>query len=271
MPVHNGRGNTGAPMRDPMPREHRRAPCGAAVGVSVEGRRGLVSFDPEYFRKLADSGRGGDVRATFRHAYLSNHWGGASPSGPGSNREQTRRIASWLPHLCARLGVRRLLDLPCGDFTWMSGVDLGDVAYIGADIVPEVVASNAERYAAADRRFVEVDLVSSSLPAADLLLCRDCLVHLSFADALAALGNIARSEIGYVLTTTFPAEVHNLDITTGDWRPLNLTRAPFDLPAPVEVLSEGCTENAGAFSDKSLALWRRTDLAAPESRADAAQ
>ena len=43
---------------------------------------------------------------------------------------------------------------------------------------------------------------------------------------------------------------------TGDWRPLNLERPPFNLPAPALLLNEGCTEGGDTFADKSLGLWR---------------
>jgi hypothetical protein len=72
---------------------------------------------------------------------------------------------------------------------------------------------------------------------------------------MAALKNVARSDGRWFLTTTFPAERENVDIVTGDWRPIDLTKTPFDLPQPIELLNEGCTEQDGAFSDKSLGLW----------------
>ena len=34
------------------------------------------------------------------------------------------------------LALTLVLDVPCGDFAWMRHVDLGDAAYVGADIVP---------------------------------------------------------------------------------------------------------------------------------------
>jgi len=37
------------------------------------------------------------------------------------------------------------------------------------------------------------DITSDPLPRADVILCRDCLVHFSLADAQAAIGNFARS------------------------------------------------------------------------------
>jgi hypothetical protein len=105
-----------------------------------------------------------------------------------------------------------------------------------------------------------LDLTRDRLPPADLLFCRDCLVHLSYADIRRALGNAVRSDILHILTTTFPDGETNEDIVTGDWRVLDLERAPFHLPAPMRILNEGCTEGGGVFADKSLGLWRAEDL-----------
>jgi hypothetical protein len=48
----------------------------------------------------------------------------------------------------------------------------------------------------------------------------------------------------------------NADIEDGDWRMLNLERAPFNLPPPTDVLLEQCLENDGAYADKALGLWQ---------------
>jgi hypothetical protein len=228
--------------------------------VSIKARRDLVSFDAAYFEKEAEAGRPVGRGEAFRRVYLSSHWQGASRSGTGSSLQQTHVFAELLPALMTRHGVRRLLDLPCGDFTWMAHVELGDISYVGADLVPDIVGANNDRFGAADRTFIELDLISSVLPEADLLLCRDCLVHLSLDDALSALRNIAGSGIEYLLTTTFPNEPANEEIVTGDWRPIDLMKRPFNLPPPLELLNEGCAEQDGAFSDKSLGLWRVADL-----------
>jgi SAM-dependent methyltransferase len=218
-------------------------------------RRELVSFDPEHFRKEQLRGRLLDPLRTFQEAFRTNLWGGASRSGHGASLAQTAWIRAWIPTLCERLGVRRLLDIPCGDFSWMAEVDLRGASYVGGDLVPEIVERNRARYGRPDREFMELDLTGSVLPPADLLVCRDCLVHLSHAHARAALANVARSEISWLLTTTFPGEPTNVDVVTGDWRPIDLTKPPFELPEPVELMNEGCTEQDGAFSDKSLGLW----------------
>jgi len=223
-------------------------------------RRWLVDFDPEHFKKKGEVGERSDSAQRFREAFRSNLWSGDSRSGPGSAPDQTARVAAAIPALCERLGVRRLLDVPCGDFSWMANVELRGISYVGGDVVPEIVERNQRECGSADREFHHLDLTGSDLPAADLILCRDCLVHLSNADIESALHNIARSDIRWLLTTTFPEEAENVDIVTGDWRPIDLTKPPFDLPPPVELVNEGCTEHEGAFADKSLGLWPVSDL-----------
>ena len=200
----------------------------------------------------------------FQQIFEENTWGNAeSVSGEGSNLERTKAVRAALPPLLRRLGVRSLLDAPCGDFYWMKEVDLGGVEYIGVDIVRDIIERDREWYAGPGRRFVLGDLVSDVLPNADLILCRDCLVHLPYAETRKTIANFRKSGATWLLTTTFTGPRENRDIEIGDWRPINLERPPYRFPAPVEVLNEESDEvdeELGAFPDKSLGLWRLADL-----------
>jgi hypothetical protein len=191
----------------------------------------------------------------FERIFATNLWGSTSRSGIGSELASTAGLREQLPEFLRRLGIRTLLDVPCGDFSWLSTVDLG-VDYVGADIVPRILEDNARRFTGPRHRFVCLDLTTDPLPAADLVLCRDCLVHLSFRNVFSALANVRRSGARYLLTTTFLEHEVNVDIEDGDWRLLNLERPPFSLPPPDGVLVEGCTEGDGAYADKALGLWR---------------
>lgn len=222
-------------------------------------RRAAVGFDPDHFARQAARGEPLSPTEAFRHAYETNLWAGKeSPSGSGSSLDQTARLTAALPEICQHLDVRTLLDLPCGDGHWMSTIELPGVHYLGADLLPEIVARAATRRP--DREFRVLDLTSSTLPAADLVLCRDCLVHLSFQDISRALANLRRAGIPWLLTTTFPGEPSNRDVTTGDWRPVNLEQPPFRFSPPLQLILEGCTERDGLFADKSLGLWRVAEL-----------
>ena len=114
----------------------------------MQNRRYEVPFDPDFFARRAAAGDSLPPIAAFRHAYAANLWTGPeSKSGPGASLDQTAAIRRFLPALCRQLGVRNLLDLPCGDFHWMATIDLGSVEYIGADLLPELVDANTGRYA----------------------------------------------------------------------------------------------------------------------------
>jgi SAM-dependent methyltransferase len=200
----------------------------------------------------------------FRRIFDLNLWGNCeSVSGEGSTLERTAAIRADLPPLLARYGVRSVLDAPCGDFFWMKEVTLDVDSYVGADIVPELITRNIERHSNRQRRFIVCDLVDAELPRADLVFCRDCLVHLSYAETRRALDNFRRSGATWLLTTTFSDRRDNHDIKTGDWRPINLERAPYGFPPAAELINERCDEVdevLGAFADKSLGLWRLADL-----------
>ncbi|HET7697073.1 MAG TPA: hypothetical protein VFK57_15280 [Vicinamibacterales bacterium] len=223
-------------------------------------RRTSVPFDPFHFEREASAGRRYSTEQAFREIYRTNHWGARERSGAGASVEQAAAILSQLGSLIDRLGIRTLLDVPCGDFAWMRHLET-DVNYIGGDVLPELAGANQEQWGGPRRRFMTIDLLKDDLPDADLLLCRDCLVHLSLDDARLALSNIRRSRCEWLLTTTFPGCTANEDIVTGDWRPLNLQLPPFNLPPPERLLNEQCTEGGDLFADKSLGLWRVGDQA----------
>jgi len=222
-------------------------------------RRTSVPFDPFHFEREASAGRRYSTVEAFRKIYTANMWGASERSGAGASIDQTGSVLTHLAALVEQLEVCTLLDVPCGDFRWMQHLR-ADVRYIGGDVLPELVAANERQWGGPSRRFMTLDLLKDDLPAADVLLCRDCLVHLSFEDIAAALRNIRRSDCGWLLTTTFPQCATNEEIVTGDWRPINLQEPPFRLPPPHLLLDEQCTEGGDTFVDKSLGLWRVQDL-----------
>jgi len=124
--------------------------------------------------------------------------------------------------------------------------------YVGADIVDELIQSNKRKYP--KHYFRVLDITQDELPKVDLMMVRDCLVHLSDADVKKALTNIKRSWTKYLLTTHFP-EHTPWDTVTWWWRPINLTKPPFGLKQPIEVINEWCMWYGGLYTDKSMCLW----------------
>ncbi len=198
----------------------------------------------------------------FTGIYERNGFRGTvSRSGSGSNLIQTETIRREIPKLIRELGVRVLLDCPCGDFFWMKEVDLDIERYIGVDIVEEIIAANIVLFKNEKREFLVADLIKSPLPKADLILCRDCLVHLTFAQAVDAILNFKRSNAEFLLATTFTGRDKNCDLRGREvWRPLNLQARPFGFPMPIRLINENCSEGSGQFGDKCLGLWRLRDV-----------
>ena len=130
----------------------------------------------------------------------------------------------------------------------------------GADFQDELIARNSRLHAAGNRRFLCGDMTRADLPRADLIVCRDGLVHLSFVDARAAIRNFRRTGSRYLLATTFVGRPLNSDVPTGGWRLLNLEAPPFAFPAPLALVDERCTHSGGAYRDKRLGLWELGSL-----------
>ncbi len=199
----------------------------------------------------------------FSRIYLRNSWANTETvSGNGSDLTQTRVVRRELAVLIRRLGIEMMLDAPCGDYYWMRTLDLKLRRYIGADIVPDLIRANQQQYGSDTVSFATLDITQDKLPQVDLILCRDCLVHLPLQRALDALGNFKRTGSKYLLSTTYPGllKTNRQLIITGNWRPLDLQLPPFSLPEPIQIINEECTE-AEDYKEKSLGLWDLAQLA----------
>lgn len=97
-----------------------------------------------------------------------------------------------------------------------------------------------------------LDATCDRLPKADLVICRDLLIHLSLADISRVLNQVVGSGSGWFFATHFGDVGRNEEIESGDFRPVNLC-AP--LPRPLEVISEQSLMAEGKFPDRAMALW----------------
>ena len=102
------------------------------------------------------------------------------------------------------------------------------------------------------------DVVASAspLPAADLLFSRQMLQHMCSEDALRFVRLVARSSARFALLSTFKTDDDfvNTDIpcASGGYRPQDLTKPPFSLPAPLFLFDEMYPIDRRI----SLGLWR---------------
>lgn len=198
----------------------------------------------------------------FTIIYKTNNWKSRETiSGIGSEIKQTETLIKDLGKLLNDLDTTSLLDIPCGDLSWMQKIDLSKIHYTGADIVEELIEKNKDRYKdKSNFEFKVLNLINDPLPGSDIIIVRDCFVHFSFADIFRSLENIRSSGCKYLLTTTFPKHPVNYNITTGEWRTINLQEKPFNFQPPIFLINENCTEYNGKYNDKSMALWKISEI-----------
>jgi hypothetical protein len=213
------------------------------------------------YRRFAAGLQGRESAAVFAEIYAKGLWkGGLSHSGLGSEMAYTENLRFYLPILFDRFGIRKIVDAACGDFNWMRLVPLtSDMSYLGIDIVPRVIAHNQRRYADARHRFQVANIVADPLPTADLLICRDCLFHLSNHDVVLVLRNFVASNSRYLLTSSHVNEggFTNLDISTGHFRLIDLFSPPFCLPRQVHYHID---DYVAPFPPRAMYLWDRTQV-----------
>lgn len=198
----------------------------------------------------------------FTEYYKTNFWRGKeSLSGPGSDYEQTKYLIPELSALIQSLNIKSILDVPCGDFNWMKKVDLSGIRYIGGDIVEALIEKNNKKFKSKNISFNVIDIVNNSLEKSDLIIVRDCFVHLPNKDVMQAINNIKDSGSKYLLTTNFTWEFvmnNNIDIEVGEWRRLNLTQEPYNFKYPEKIIVEGNIQSNDR--DKTMSLWMINDL-----------
>ena len=194
-----------------------------------------------------------DLKDVFGEIYDNNLWtSGESKSGAGSELKSTEVIRKELPEVIKKFNIKTFLDIPCGDFNWMSHVGFDGVKYMGADIVESMIEENKKKFG--NVNFKVLDITKDELPKVDLVFARDILGHFDLDNIQKALTNIIQSGSKYLLTTSFTKWSFNSNIENGGWRPINLMIEPFNLK-PIYLINEDCFEGENQNNDKCLLLF----------------
>lgn len=167
----------------------------------------------------------------FSDVYERDLWNGGS--GPGSAPENTVEYRRFLQEFLDGFDYPvKVVDLGCGDWRIGELMDWSGVDYVGVDVVPEVVEANRRRDTPDNVSFVCLDALVDDLPEGDVLVVKDVLQHWPNADVVRLL-DAAEERFTFTVVTndvsskSHPAKV-NSDIALGDWRPVDIERAPFD-------------------------------------------
>jgi len=196
------------------------------------------------------------MKEIFHKKIFDRHWdAGTTLCGRGSTMEATQNLRNELPGFLQRHQITSMIDAPCGDFSWMGTVTFPEgFKYIGGDVVPELISQNKSNYPTTE--FIELDITTDKIPDVDVFFCRDCLIHLKIEDVFKTIDNLARSNVKYVMITNYIGMNQNFEINnTGDYRWIDLTLPPYNLPAPIDFI-----EDSSPTDPRRMALWPISSL-----------
>ncbi len=206
-------------------------------GVRITARKIRIFFSQRLFwrRRYDEMLAAPSISERFGLIYDQNLWNNAeSASGSGSTLEYTQNLREELSRIIGKYSIDSILDAPCGDFNWMREVTKRnpEVRYTGGDIVGHLIERNTKLFSAPNVKFLQIDITKDELPEAKLMIVRDCLFHFSFSDFMAFKRKLLDSDIKLLLTTTHLLEkgYKNTDISTGNFRMIDIFESPFDFP-----------------------------------------
>jgi len=201
------------------------------------------------------------TKEKFSFIYQKNLWRNTeSLSGSGSTLKYTKNIRKSLPEVISKYKISSVFDAPCGDFNWMKhALKTFDVHYTGGDIVDDLIKDNNKKYSKNNINFISINLINDSFPKSDMMLCRDCLFHMSYKDTLEILKNFIASDTKFLFTTTYNKsdDFINEDIVTGNFRNIDLTKPPFNFPSnPICSIFDGQKDTL----DRHISLWDKEQI-----------
>ncbi|MBE7692669.1 class I SAM-dependent methyltransferase [Tenacibaculum finnmarkense] len=161
------------------------------------------------------------TKDAMQQVYELNLWGNnntAFYSGAGSHEIEIVTpylsvVSSFLKSFETPLIV---CDLGCGDFNIGKELVTHTKQYIAADIVPELIIYNTEKFKNPNLTFQTLDIAKDTLPTADCVILRQVLQHLSNDEVQEVLAKLSNYKY-VILTEHLPSAefIPNKDIISG--------------------------------------------------------
>jgi hypothetical protein len=175
---------------------------------------------------------------TFNRIYAEGTWGkditGKGTSGSGSTLEITREYRAYIEEFIKKHDVKSVIDAGSGDWSFSAALDWGDASYLGIDIASNVIETVRKNHEKGKIRF-QVGDITEDLPAADLLISKDVLQHLSNELIQKFIrNNLRRGKYKWVVLTNSRSS-ENQDISIGEFRGIDLAAPPFEVEGLIDL------------------------------------
>ena len=188
---------------------------------------------------------------TFNRIYAEGTWAkdasGKGTSGSGSTLEITQEYRAYVEDFIKKHAVKSVIDAGCGDWGFSSAMDWGDASYLGIDIASDVIEAVRKKYERGKIRF-QIGDITEDLPAADLLISKDVLQHLSNKLVHQFIkNNLRKGKYKWVILTNNRGS-ENRDISNGGYRMIDLAVSPFEVKGLIDLPIKFGTETGKVTS-----------------------
>jgi len=189
------------------------------------------------------------MEAIFTNIYEKSIWGNNNnddykgSSGDGSGLEYNQfTYVPFLKTFIAEKNIQSVVDLGCGDFRCGPLIyDDLDVSYSGYDAYSKVIDHNSNTNSTQKYKFVHLDFFNKKeeIETGDMCILKDVIQHWSVHDIHQFLDYLTESKkFKYILIVNCCHQPYdNIDIVTGDWRPLGCDFYPLKKYNPKKLFT----------------------------------
>jgi len=151
-------------------------------------------------------------------------------SGSGSSLENTKNISEVLDEFIYEHNIKTVMDLGCGDLTWISRTNFfndENIEYNGIDIVDFLIDENKAKFP--NKHFAVRDIVNfTDMEFKQLVILRDILFHLKINDVVTIFNNL-RNKFQFIAVTCCHNLTNNDNFDQWMYAPRNLYIEPFNI------------------------------------------
>jgi 2-polyprenyl-3-methyl-5-hydroxy-6-metoxy-1,4-benzoquinol methylase len=146
-------------------------------------------------------------RQIFDNIYSKKIWNNGNSliplSGPGSSLQNTKECSEKLNEYIYTKCLNSVLDLGCGDLTWITLAPFfndDDIIYTGVDVVSNLIDTHKLKYPS--KTFICEDLVFyKNMKHSSVIILRDVIFHLKNEEILTIFENI-KNKFEFLLITS---------------------------------------------------------------------
>jgi len=169
----------------------------------------------------------------FEYIYKNQIWNNGNQnvplSGDGSSLYNAQECSKLLNDFIYNNKCNSVLDLGCGDLTWISKTPFfndNNIKYTGIDVVEHLIISHSTTYS--DKSFFCKDITTNNdFEFASLIIIRDVIFHLKNKEILSIFENI-KNKFDFLMITSCKNNINTDTFDRWHFSPKNINIEPFN-------------------------------------------